>query len=90
MIREILIDCVPFGIMLIICISMFANAILIMDQSRVIEGLDPITESAFGWGPIDAAVRIYMLGMGEYSVDNYGTLDNKIAWFVFVAATIIL
>ena len=40
MIKEIISDCVPFGVFLFVCVAMFSNTLLLFDQSRRLEGID--------------------------------------------------
>ena len=90
MTKEIFVDIKAFMVMLIITVCTFANAFLIMDQSRRILGIEPITEDAFGYPVADTVTRAYMLGLGEYGTDTYELLDSKLAWALFIVATFLL
>ena len=90
MTKEIFVDIKAFMVMLAIIVCTFANAFLIMDHSRRILGIEPITEDAFGNPILDTVTRAYMLGLGEYGTDTYELLDSKLAWALFIVATFLL
>ena len=73
MLQEIVIDIVPFMVFLVICIGMFSNSLLLLDQSRRLNGIDaPINEPVFGFAWFDSFVRQYLVGLGEFGMDNNG------------------
>ena len=73
MLREIVVDIIPFLTFLVVCVAMFANTMLLFDQSRRLQGIDaPINDTVYGIPFIDAFVRSYLIGLGEFGMDNFG------------------
>ena len=91
MLKEIIEDIVPFLTFLIVCVSMFANTFLIFDQSRRLQGrLDErIVDEVFGIPFLDAFVRSYLVGLGEFGMDNYAGEGGALIWTFFLLATFI-
>ena len=91
MLKEIIVDIIPFMTFLILCISMFGNTFLIFDQSRRLQGREDelIIEPVFGIPWIDALVRSYLVGLGEFSIDNYSGKGGALIWIFFILATFI-
>lgn len=90
MIREIIIDCRAFGIMLFLCVCLFGNTLLILDQSRRIEEIDLINEEAIGVPFIDSIIRSYLVGLGEFGMDNYSASNAGLVWSYFILSTFII
>lgn len=87
---EIVVDTVPFMVFLVICIGMFSNSLLLLDQSRRLNGIDaPIDEPVFGFAWLDAFVRQYLVGLGEFGMDNFGEQDGTLVWIMFLLATLV-
>lgn len=73
MLKEIVIDIIPFLTFLVICVAAFSNTLLIFDQSRRIGGVeDMINQPIFGINWIDAFFRGYFVGLGEFDMENFG------------------
>ncbi len=90
MIKEIINDCVPFGVFLFVCVAMFSNTLLLFDQSRRLEGIDGmINGPVFGIPWIDAFVRSYLVGLGEFDMENFSNSDGAFVWILFILATFI-
>jgi hypothetical protein len=73
MLTEIVKDCIPFMVFLVICIGMFATPLLVLDQARYANGLSdsPINEEVFGTPFFDSIIRSYLVGLGEFGMDNF-------------------
>ena len=91
MIKEILYDIIPFMIFLVICIAMFSNTVLMFDQSRKLQDNDAlITDEVFGIPWIDAFVRSYLIGLGEFAMDNFNEgNDGWLIWIFFILSTFV-
>lgn len=91
MLKEIIVDIVPFLTFLVVCIAMFANTFLIFDQSRRLQGRfdERIIEEAFGIPWIDAFVRSYLVGLGEFGMENFNGEGGTLIWMFFLLATFI-
>ena len=92
MLREIVLDIEPFLVFLLVCIAMFSNTFLIFDQSRRLQGRydERIIEEVFGIPWIDAFVRSYLVGLGEFGMDNYSSGEGgALVWIFFLLATFI-
>mmetsp|Transcript_92798 Transcript_92798/g.127915 ORF Transcript_92798/g.127915 Transcript_92798/m.127915 type:complete len:174 (+) Transcript_92798:1157-1678(+) len=88
MLFEIFKDIKTFMIMLFICIMMFANSMLILNQTRVDQGTDEeLVEKAFGFGLVDAFINQYMLGLGELHTEVYSGAQAPLIWAFFLLAT---
>ena len=76
---------------LIVCVAMFANTFLIFDQSRRLQGRfdERIIEPVFNIPWLDAFVRSYLVGLGEFGMDNYAGEGGALIWFFFLLATFI-
>lgn len=89
MLSDIISDSKAFLIMMFICIGMFSNAFILLNQNRMKNGLEAVTGTAFGWGPFDTIVQVYLLGLGEFGVEGDGS-GTTIAWFLYISATVVL
>lgn len=98
MLTETLLDIKVFMIMLILCLFMFGNTTLILNQNRydvmVDEGDGEYTPAwlvggHFGPAYVDAVVDQYMLGLGEFQMDYYNDGDSYILWILFIMSTFI-
>lgn len=91
MIKEIIFDIIPFMIFLVICIAMFSNTVLMFDQSRKLQDNDAvITDEVFGIPWIDAFVRSYLIGLGEFAMDNFNEgNDGWLIWIFFLLSTFV-
>ena len=91
MLKEIISDIVPFMTFLIVCVAMFANTFLIFDQSRRLQGRfdERIIEPVFSIPWLDAFVRSYLVGLGEFGMDNFTGEGGALIWFFFLLATFI-
>lgn len=90
MLKEIIIDIVPFLTFLVVCVGMFANSLLILDQGRRLSGIDaPIASEVFGIPVLDFFVRSYLIGLGEFEMDNYSEHNRMLVWIIFILATFI-
>lgn len=96
MITEALNDIKYFLVMILLCVCMFGNAILVLDDNQILlananeeeyEKLVPVvTLSRF----TDAMISQYMVGLGTIDYSTY--LHNKalgLIWFYLILATII-
>ena len=70
---------------------MFANTFLIFDQSRRLQGRfdERIIEPVFSIPWLDAFVRSYLVGLGEFGIDNYTGEGGALIWLFFLLATFI-
>ena len=92
MITLIMRDIRPFIVMLMICVGLFANAFLILDQSRRDNGMnsrDYISTPAIGNNLVDSLIRSYLVGLGEFGLDNFHKQNRVIVWVLFLASTFI-
>jgi len=98
MLTETLMDIKVFMIMLLLCLFMFGNTTLILNQNRydvmVDEGDGEYTPAwlvggHFGPAYVDAIVDQYMLGLGEFQMDYYNEGDSYILWILFIMSTFI-
>lgn len=97
MLIETLSDIKVFMCMLLLCLFMFGNTTLILNQNRydvMIEGDDGyepalLVGEHFGMGYVDAIMDQYMLGLGEFQMDNYNNSDAAILWILFIMSTFI-
>lgn len=90
MLAEIVQDIIPFLTFLVCCISMFANSMLILDQSRRLAGakeslITPVFDVPF----LDAFFRTYLVALGEFDMDGYEGLDSTVVWIMFLLATFV-
>ena len=84
-------DIGSFVQMMLILILMFANAFLILDQSRRDNHeKDWINEPAYGINILDSVVRTYMIGLGEFPTHNYNKQNRVLVWTLFLTATFLL
>ena len=92
MLKEIISDAIPFLIFLVICIGMFSNPMLLLDRSRTNSGIDdkPINEEVLGLPFVDSFLRSYLVGLGEFGMDNFSEHDQYLVWIFFILATLIL
>mmetsp|Transcript_28580 Transcript_28580/g.38104 ORF Transcript_28580/g.38104 Transcript_28580/m.38104 type:complete len:140 (+) Transcript_28580:470-889(+) len=90
MLYEIINDIVPFLTFLVCCIAMFANSMLILDQSRRINGEeDSLIGPVFGVNFLDAFVRTYLVALGEFDIEAFNGLDSSLVWCFFLLTTFI-
>lgn len=91
MLKEIVLDIVPFLTFLVVCVAMFSNTFLIFDQSRRLQGRydERIIEEVFGIPWIDAFVRSYLVGLGEFGMENFSGEGGSLIWIFFLLATFI-
>jgi hypothetical protein len=90
MLKEIIIDIIPFLIFLLICIGMFANPMVLLDQVRLVMGIPaPINEEVFGEPLVDSFIRSYLVGLGEFGMDNFSENDKYLVWIFFILSTVI-
>jgi len=55
-----------------------------------LNGIDaPINEPVFGFAWFDSFVRQYLVGLGEFGMDNNGEQDATLVWFMFLLATLV-
>jgi hypothetical protein len=96
MIIQAVYDIRYFLVMILLCVCMFGNAILILDDTQdtmsldVNESYEMIVPKQTWYRFVDAMIYQYMVGIGEISTDNYD--DNKdlgFLWFYMILATII-
>ena len=80
-----------FFTLFLICVFMFANAIYILNASRskLNEGDAALYPTAFGNDFVDAILNQYMLGIGEFFIDNFEGSFVFWLWVFFVAATLL-
>lgn len=104
MISEILADIKVFFIVLLISLLAFANIIFILNINRnedmnctyldekteKMTSCDSIYDGIFGNGGLDSTVHAYLLGLGEFQVDNYAHTNQGPIWFFFLVATILV
>lgn len=100
MIKETVRDIPPFMILFSIVIGMFANAMLILDQTQWQRAIDAgegdsyeeILPQYTGYRSTDAWVVNYLLSFGDfgYTEDNFRKTRDSIGflWFYFVLSTI--
>lgn len=48
-----------------------------------------VNQEVFGIPWIDAFVRSYMVGLGEFDMENFGEQNNGIIWFFFLLSTFV-
>jgi len=66
MLSEILSDITTFLIMLFICLTMFGNTFLILNQNRKMMGEDDIIGTYLEYDFADAEINQYLVGLGEF------------------------
>jgi len=98
MLTETLLDIKVFMIMLMLCLFMFGNTTLILNQNRYDVMVDDgsgeyepawLVGGHFGPAYVDAVVDQYMLGLGEFQMDYYNDGDSYILWILFIMSTFI-
>lgn len=89
-ITTIIADVQVFLVMLLMCLSAFANVLLILDDNRVNANQSMIVESYIGIAPIDALLHAYLTGLGEFGMDNYSDGDKYFTWIMFLFATLLV
>jgi len=76
-----------FGLMMMLCLLSFANAIVILTKPASDEG-EPVIDQKFDMVYLDSLLSSYMLGLGEFETDNYGDNNfNNLLWLYFMLAT---
>jgi len=91
MITEIIKDIQVFLVMLIISLSAFANIIFLLNLNRMEQGHEePIYENLIGFGPLDAMIHAYLMGLGDFNRDTYSSENARVIWIMFILATIIV
>ena len=90
MIMHVLRDVRPFMIMFFIVVGLFANSFLILDEIRRDKGMtDFIIQPAVGNHVIDALIRTYLMGIGEFGLENFHKENAPLVWILFIASTFI-
>jgi Ion transport protein len=90
MVSEIVKDIRVFSVMLVLCLTAFANCIIVLNNNRKLTGQDSIFTSYVGWGPADALIHAYLTGLGDNNYDTYSSDDAIAVWILFLGATIIV
>lgn len=84
--------CIPFTIMTLICIGMFANANMIIDQIR--KGKDPEAEMsneyAVGSKWIDALIHTYNVGLSNEERGGMAGEHQNLVWLLYFICTVVL
>jgi hypothetical protein len=94
MIQETMWDIRYFLVMLILCIATFANAILILDLAQENIGSDAdeftrVIPESIDNDIFDSILNQYLLGLGEFTIDDYPSNGAKYLIFIyFILATI--
>ena len=81
MIIRVIIDMIPFMIVLFIGIIAFGNAFLIIALSNKEE------EDVFVTGLVNSIVYVYMLSLGDFN-DGFGKNHTTLVWVLFLIATL--
>jgi hypothetical protein len=83
-------DIRPFMVLFFICVLMFSNAMLVLNQNRADAGEDSLFESATNISAIDSAINSFLLGVGEFDLDalqaGSAPTDTFIAYGLFLTA----
>ncbi len=96
MITEALYDIRYFLFMILLCVCMFGNAMLILDDKQISmseesgEQYEMLVPVQTWWRFVDAMINQYMIGLGTIDYSTY--LSNKalgLLWFYMILATII-
>ena len=75
----------------VVCIGMFANPILLLDKSRAQHTDEaPIHEEVMGLPFLDAFLRTYLVGLGDFQMETFGDADQYLVWIFFILSTLIL
>lgn len=67
---------------------MFANATMILDQTRSQTNAGLINQEVLGIPIVDSFIRSYLLGIGDFGTDNYN--GQVQVWVFFLMATLII
>lgn len=98
MIYETMWDIRYFLFMFFLCVALFANAILILDLAQEKAAENAVSEEdeytriipeSIGNNIFDSALNQYLLGLGEFTYDDYP--DNGVktmVWIYFILATL--
>jgi hypothetical protein len=49
----------------------------------------PINEEVFGEPIVDSFIRSYLVGLGEFGMDNFSDNDKYLVWIFFILSTVI-
>ena len=93
MISETLVDISHFFLMFLMCVAMFANAVYVLNQMEPANKVDapnePIYFKAFNEPFIDSFFYQYLLGLGDFHMDNYTAHPaNVLIYIYFILATL--
>jgi len=88
MIKDMIGDSMVFMCMLMLIWAGYANVLIVLNRNRVSD--DSIYDRHFNIDVLDSFLNSYMLGLGEFALDNFDVSNNWIMWVLFVGATFMI
>jgi len=90
MIVEITADIRPFLLVLVVAIFGFANGFFLLALNRSSEVPEGEESYRFLTTYIEALRYVYLLGLGEFGVDEFAGKDETVLWIFFIIASIFI
>ena len=89
LIKKTIIDSRYFMLMFVICVCAFGNAVMIINRfDSNTDQYERLFPSAFNNSVFDSFINQFMVGVGEFTYDNYENNPSKsLLWMYFIAAT---
>ena len=93
LIKKTLTDIIPFMMLCILVIALFANMLYIYNISE--HQINPLYETTLyendsGNGFTNALIHVYLIALGDFDTEGYinrGDFQQKIVWIIFLLAT---